>query len=112
MAVLFEKADGGIILTASHNPKEWNALKLLNQHGEFLTAEEGKELLSIIDREEFDFTDVDSIGKIEEKSFTEQHINAVLSNHLVDVEGIKAAHIKVVLDAINSVGGITMPLLL
>ena len=112
MAVIFEKADGGIILTASHNPKEWNALKLLNQHGEFLTAEEGKELLSIIDREEFDFVDVNSIGKIEEKSFTEQHINAVLSNHLVDVEGIKDAHIKVVLDAINSVGGITMPLLL
>ncbi|MGM9774346.1 MAG: phosphoglucosamine mutase [Candidatus Egerieousia sp.] len=112
MAVIFEEADGGIILTASHNPKQWNALKLLNNHGEFLTAAEGNEMLEIADREEFDFSEVESLGSICEKDFTEAHINAVLNDSLVDVKAIKAAGFKVVLDAINSVGGVTMPLLL
>ena len=98
MAVLFAKADGGIILTASHNPRQWNALKLLNDKGEFLTAVEGQE--------------VDQLGTIEEEDFTDRHLDAVLALPAVDVEAIKAAHFTVVVDAINSVGGIIMPRLL
>lgn len=112
MAVIFEKADGGIILTASHNPKQWNALKLLNQRGEFLTAKEGETLLETAEAEDFGFAEIDKIGKIEHKDFTMQHIDAVLAHHLVDRDAIKKAHFKVVLDAVNSVGGCTMPKLL
>lgn len=112
MAVIFEKADGGIILTASHNPKQWNALKLLNEKGEFLNAAEGEALLKVAEKEEFDFYDVDSLGSIEYKDFTDAHINAVLNDPLVDVQAIKAKGFKVVLDAVNSVGGCTMPQLL
>ena len=93
MAVIFEKADGGIILTASHNPKQWNALKLLNEHGEFLNAAEGAELVEIADREGFEYCDVDSLGSYVEKDFTDAHIQAVLAHPLVDVEGIRA-HVK------------------
>lgn len=111
MAVLFEKADGGIILTASHNPRQWNALKLLNEKGEFLTDAEGKELQRVAETQDFDFVDVDRIGTISHKDFTQAHIDAVLSHPLVDLEAIRAAKFKVVLDAINSVGGICMPAL-
>ncbi|MBO8453042.1 MAG: phosphoglucosamine mutase [Bacteroidetes bacterium] len=112
MAVIFEKADGGIILTASHNPKQWNALKLLNEKGEFLNAAEGAAILECADAEDFNFADVDSIGTIEEKDFTDQHIDAVLALDAVDAEAVRKAGFKVVLDAVNSVGGIIMPRLL
>ena len=112
MAVVFEEADGGIILTASHNPKQWNALKLLNEKGEFLNAEEGAAILECAESNEFDFADVDSLGVMEEKDFTDQHIDAVLELPAVDVEAIRNAGFKVVLDAVNSVGGIIMPRLL
>ena len=112
MAVIFEGADGGIILTASHNPQQWNALKLLNENGEFLTAAQGEELLKIAEAEDFVFAEVDRLGKIERKDFTERHIEAVLQNPLVDKEAIYRAGFKVVLDAVNSVGGCTMPALL
>ncbi|MCR5709408.1 MAG: phosphoglucosamine mutase [Bacteroidales bacterium] len=111
MAVLFEKADGGIILTASHNPKQWNALKLLNGKGEFLTDDEGKALQRVAEAGDFDFKDVDSIGTLTHKDFTQQHIEAVKNYPLVDLEAIRKAGFKVVLDAINSVGGICMPAL-
>ena len=109
MAVIFEKADGGIILTASHNPKQWNALKLLNEKGEFLNAAEGAAILECAEKEDFDFADVDSLGTIVEKDFTDKHIDAVLALDAVDVEAVRNAHFKVVLDAVNSVGGIIMP---
>ncbi len=109
MAVVFEKANGGIILTASHNPKQWNALKLLNDKGEFISADEGEKLLQIAESEAFPFSEVDEIGKIENKDFTTAHIKAVLDYPLVDVELIYRAGFKVSLDAVNSVGGIIMP---
>ena len=112
MAVVFEEADGGIILTASHNPKQWNALKLLNEKGEFLNVEEGAAILECAESNDFDFADVDSLGVMEEKDFTDQHIDAVLELPAVDVEAVKNAGFKVVLDAVNSVGGIIMPRLL
>ena len=112
MAVILEKADGGIILTASHNPKQWNALKLLNNKGEFLTAAEGAAVVETADKETFSFAEIDSIGTLTNKDFTDAHINAVLKNSFVDVAAIKKAKFKVVLDAINSVGGVTMPKLL
>ena len=112
MAVVFEEADGGIILTASHNPKQWNALKLLNEKGEFLNAEEGAAILECAEREEFTFADVDSLGVIEDKDFTDAHLDAVLELPTVDAEAVRNAHFKVVLDAVNSVGGIIMPRLL
>lgn len=112
MAVIFEQADGGIILTASHNPKQWNALKLLNEKGEFLDAEEGAKLLAVAEAENFDFADVDNLGTMEYKDFTQQHIDAVLAQPLVDVEAIYKAGFKVALDAVNSVGGVIMPKLL
>ena len=112
MAVVFEEADGGIILTASHNPKQWNALKLLDEKGEFLNAEEGAAILACAEAGEFDFADVDSLGCIEEKDFTDQHIEAVLALPTVDVEAVRKAGFKVALDAVNSVGGIIMPRLL
>ncbi len=112
MAVVFEGADGGIILTASHNPKQWNALKLLNEKGEFLNAAEGQAILDCAADENFDFADVDSLGVVEEKDFTDEHLDAVLALPEVDVEAVKAAGFKVALDAVNSVGGIIMPRLL
>ncbi len=109
MAVVFEKADGGIILTASHNPKQWNALKLLNAKGEFFSASDGEELLRMVDSEDFNFVEVDLLGQMIYKDMTDAHIEAVLSYPLVDVEAIKAAGFSVALDAINSVGGVVMP---
>lgn len=112
MAVVFAEADGGIILTASHNPKQWNALKLLNEKGEFLNAAEGAAILECAEKEDFTFADVDSLGIIEEVDYTDQHLDAVLALPTVDVEAIRNAHFKVALDAVNSVGGIIMPRLL
>ena len=112
MAVLFEKADGGIILTASHNPKQWNALKLLNEKGEFLTDAEGKALQQVAEAEDFEFMDVDTLGEMTRKDFTQAHIDAVKNYPLVDLKAIRDAKFTVVLDAINSVGGICMPALL
>lgn len=112
MAVVFEEADGGIILTASHNPKQWNALKLLNEKGEFLNAEEGAAILECAEAEDFRFSDVDSLGVIEEKDFTDAHLDAVLALPAVDAGAVRKAGFKVALDAVNSVGGIIMPRLL
>lgn len=112
MAVTFSKADGGIILTASHNPKQWNALKLLNEKGEFLNAAEGAAILECADKEDFDFAPVEELGTVEEHDFTDEHLDAVLALPAVDVEAVRGAGFKVVLDAVNSVGGIIMPRLL
>lgn len=112
MAVTMSNADGGIILTASHNPKEWNALKLLNEKGEFLNAEEGGAILECADEGSFDFSPVEELGSIEEEDFTDKHIDAVLALEAVDAEAVRKAGFKVVLDAVNSVGGIIMPRLL
>ncbi|WP_321295432.1 phosphoglucosamine mutase [Marinifilum fragile] len=109
-AVTEEKADGGIILTASHNPKQWNALKLLNEKGEFLNDEDGKLVLSIAEQEDFLFADVDDLGSITNvEDYTQKHIDHVLSLDLVDVEAIKKANFSVAVDAVNSVGGIAIP---
>lgn len=113
VAVAMEKAHGGIILTASHNPKEWNALKLLNEKGEFISAEDGAEVLRIAEAEEFSFAEVDDLGKYtEDTSYLDKHIDAVLKLDGVDVEAIKAANFKIVVDAVNSTGGIFVPALL
>lgn len=112
LAVTMEGAAGGIILTASHNPKQWNALKLLNESGEFLNKEEGEEVLRIAEAEEFTFAEVTELGKVTGKDYTERHIDKVLSLKLVDVEAIKKAGFKVALDTVNSVGGIILPKLL
>ena len=112
MAVLFANADGGIILTASHNPRQWNALKLLNDKGEFLTAVEGQAVLDLAEKEDFHFAEVDQLGNLEEEDFTDKHLDAVMALPAVDVEAIKAARFTVVVDAVNSVGGIIMPRLL
>ena len=113
LAVTMEKAAGGIILTASHNPKQWNALKLLNEKGEFLNAAEGENVLKIAAEESFIFSEVDNLGKLTENfSYTEKHIASVLSLKLVDVEAIKAANFSVAIDCVNSVGGIAIPELL
>ena len=113
LAVAMEKACGGIILTASHNPKQWNALKLLNERGEFLNAAEGNEVLRIAEAEDFTFADIDHIGKVTvDTSYTQKHIQSVLDLDLVDVEAIKAADFKVAIDCVNSVGGIILPDLL
>lgn len=111
IAVTEENADGGIILTASHNPKQWNALKLLNNKGEFLTAQEGAKILEIAESEDFNFAEVDDLGKTTEKDYTDFHIQHVLNLNLVDVEAIKNANFSVAIDAVNSVGGIVMPAL-
>ena len=112
LAVTFAGADGGIIITASHNPRQWNALKLLNEHGEFLTAAEGKAILDLAETGEFDFSPVDELGHIEEHDYTDEHIASVLALEAVDAPAIRKAGFKVVLDSINSVGGIIMPRLL
>ena len=113
MAVITHKADGGIIITAAHNPKQWNALKLLNEKGEFLNAEEGKQVLALAEAEDFIFPTVDNIGKvISREDFNPTHIDQVLALKLVDVEKVKARKFKVVVDAVNSIGGVVIPALL
>ena len=112
MAVVFAKADGGIIITASHNPRQWNALKLLNENGEFLNAAEGQAVLDCAESGEFDFAPVDELGTITEHDFTEEHVQAVIDLKAVDEETVKNAGFKVVLDPVNSVGAIIMPRLL
>ncbi len=113
IAVVAEGACGGIILTASHNPKQWNALKLLNEQGEFLNDAQGKEVLRIAETEEYEFADVDSLGhEYINNTYTRRHIEQVLALDLVDVEAIKAANFTVAVDAVNSVGGTVIPQLL
>jgi phosphomannomutase len=112
IAVTKENASGGIIITASHNPKQWNALKLLNNRGEFLNAEEGAEILRIADNEDFTFSAVDDLGKIIQKQYLHEHIQSVLSLELVDKDAIRAANFRVAIDCVNSVGGIAIPDLL
>ncbi|MFM9826950.1 phosphoglucosamine mutase [Flavobacterium sp.] len=113
VAVPLEKADGGIILTASHNPKQWNALKLLNDKGEFLNGIEGEKILQIAEAEAFYFSDVDSIGEITvNDAYMDIHIDEVLNLSLVDIDAVKAAKFKVVVDGVNSSGGIIIPKLL
>jgi len=113
LAVTMEKAAGGIILTASHNPKQWNALKLLNENGEFLNAAEGENVLKIAAEESFEFSQVDDLGKLSENfSYTEKHIESVLALDLVDIDAIKVADFRVAIDCVNSVGGIAIPALL
>ena len=112
LAVQMSQTAGGIIITASHNPRHWNALKLLNHKGEFLTKDNGNEVLAIADKEDFEFADVDHVGKYKEESFNQRHIDSVLALKLVDTEAIRKAHFKVAVDAINSVGGIILPELL
>ncbi|WP_321425942.1 phosphoglucosamine mutase [uncultured Bacteroides sp.] len=110
LAVTMEGASGGIILTASHNPKQWNALKLLNEYGEFLNAAEGEEVLRIAEAEEFSFAEVDSLGAYrEDLSYNKKHIDSVLALKLVDVEAIRKANFRVAIDCVNSVGGIILP---
>ena len=113
VAVMLENADGGIILTASHNPKQWNALKLLNHKGEFLDAEEGQKILDIAENENINFSEVDDLGKItSNQAYIDLHIDEILDLPLVDVEAIKKAKFKVVVDGVNSTGGIAVPALL
>jgi phosphomannomutase len=113
VAVAMENAHGGIILTASHNPKQWNALKLLNEKGEFISGDEGETILKIASLEDFNFAEVDDLGKvITNNSYLDKHIEAVLNLPLVDVEAIKKADFKIVVDAVNSTGGIFIPALL
>lgn len=113
LAVRMSGADGGIIITASHNPRHWNALKLLNHEGEFLTAADGQEVLAIAEREDFAYADVEHVGRYQEDgSFNQRHIDAVLALKLVDVEAIRQANFHVVVDAINSVGAVILPGLL
>ena len=113
LAVTMEEAAGGIIITASHNPKQWNALKLLNEQGEFLNAIEGENVLDIAAQESFIFSPVDELGKLTENlSYTQKHIESVLALELVNVEAIKAANFTVAIDCVNSVGGSVIPALL
>ena len=113
VAVPEEKADGGIILTASHNPKQWNALKLLNEKGEFISGEEGAQLLEIAEAEAFDFAEVDKLGAITQiDDYIERHIQMILDLPLVDVDAIAKANFHVAIDCVNSTGGIALPKLL
>ena len=113
IAVPLEEAHGGIILTASHNPKQWNALKLLNEKGEFISGADGEAVLSIAADERFDFAEVDDLGKVtKDDSYMQKHIDAILALPLVDVNAIKAADFSIVVDAVNSSGGIFVPALL
>ncbi|MCD8406143.1 phosphoglucosamine mutase [Tenacibaculum dicentrarchi] len=113
VAVPLEKAQGGIILTASHNPKQWNALKLLNEKGEFLNGADGEEILALADNEDFTFAEVDELGSYRKnKRYLKKHIKEVLNLDLVDVKAIKKAKFKVVVDGVNSTGGIFIPALL
>ena len=113
IAVIKENACGGLILTASHNPIQWNALKLLNENGEFLNDEQGKQVLAIADNEDFDFADVMSLGKVYvNNTYNRKHIDDVLALDLVDVEAIRKADFTVAVDAVNSIGGVVIPELL
>lgn len=113
LAVTWESACGGIILTASHNPKQWNALKLLNQRGEFLNAEEGNEVLRIAEAEDFAFADIENLGHVKtDNSSIKRHVDNVLSLNLVDVDAIRNAGFSVAVDCVNSVGGLAIPALL
>ena len=112
IAVKKENASGGIIITASHNPKQWNALKLLNNKGEFLNAEEGVRILNIAEKEDFEFAEVDYLGEITQKQYLHEHIQSILSLKLVDVDAIEKANFSVAIDCVNSVGGIAIPELL
>ncbi len=112
IAVTKEAASGGIIITASHNPKQWNALKLLNSKGEFLNAEEGEEILRLAESNELNYSLVDKLGVVSEKNYLEEHIREVMNLDLVDIEAIKAANFKVAVDAVNSIGGLAVPELL
>ncbi|HTL81811.1 MAG TPA: phosphoglucosamine mutase [Bacteroidia bacterium] len=113
MAVPAEKASGGIILTASHNPKQWNALKLLNASGEFISGKDGEEVLVLAESENFSFAEVGQLGKVEQKeTYLKYHIDKILALGMVDVKAIKARNFKVAVDAVNSTGGIAVPMLL
>lgn len=113
MAVVNEEAAGGIILTASHNPKQWNALKLLNEKGEFISAEVGQEIIDAVKNSDFEFSAIDDIGRYAEKAgYIEWHITEIIKLPLVDVDAIKAANFTVAVDAVNSTGGIAVPKLL
>jgi phosphomannomutase len=113
MAVVSEKANGGIILTASHNPKQWNALKLLNHKGEFISGKDGEEVLTIAEKDDFTFADVNKLGAVTaDHSLIDKHIDAILALPLVDAAAVKKAGFKVVVDAVNSTGGIAVPKLL
>ena len=113
LAVTMEKADGGIILTASHNPRQWNALKLLNENGEFLNKDEAEEVVKIAESGIYDYADVDHLGSYrKDNSYDQKHIDLVKSLELVDVDAIRNAHFRVALDTVNSVGGIILPKLL
>ena len=113
VAVPLENAAGGIILTASHNPKQWNALKLLNEKGEFISGSDGEALMKIADSEAFEFAEVDDLGKVtNDDSYLQKHIDAILALPLVDKDAIAAADFSVVIDAVNSTGGIFVPALL
>ena len=112
LAVTGEKAAGGIILTASHNPKQWNALKLLNERGEFLNDAEGKEVLSIAEREDFVFAEVDDLGHMMRKDYLSYHVERVTELPLVDIEAIKKRNFTVAIDCVNSVGGVAIPAIL
>lgn len=113
IAVALENAQGGIIITASHNPKQWNALKLLNEKGEFINENDGNEILKIAEDESFEFAEVDNLGKFSKRTdYIDKHIDEILKLKLVDVEAIKNAKFKVVIDAVNSTGGIAIPALL
>ncbi len=113
LAVRMSGADGGIIITASHNPRQWNALKLLNHEGEFLTAAEGAEVLGIAEREDFEYADVDHLGHYTaDNTYNRRHIDSVLALQLVDLDAIRSAKLRVCVDPVNSVGGIILPELL
>ena len=113
LAVPMEHADGGIIITASHNPKQWNALKLLNEKGEFISGQEGEELIQIADNVNYEYVEVDDLGSLsQDDTYLDKHINAVLDLELVDKEAVKEAGFKIVVDAVNSTGGIFIPELL
>jgi phosphomannomutase len=113
IAVKMEKADGGIILTASHNPKEWNALKLLNSDGEFISAETGAKVLELAAKEDFNFINVDKLGTVVlDDSYLQKHIDAVLAYPLVHANAIAGKNLKIVVDAVNSTGAIYVPALL
>src|SRR3954469_15690300 len=113
IAVPEEKADGGIILTASHNPKQWNALKLLNDKGEFISEKDGADVLAIAEKEAYAFAEVNALGKItKDDTYFKKHIDKILALSLVDIPAIKAAKFKVVIDCVNSTGGIVVPQLL
>ncbi len=112
LAVTGEQAAGGIILTASHNPKQWNALKLLNEKGEFLNDAEGKEVLAIAEAEDFTYVDVDSLGHLTHKDYLPYHVDNVLALKLVDKPAIEAANFTVAIDCVNSIGGVAIPAIL